>query len=183
MTEAELVLRAQQGDAGALGTLIRQRWPWILKQAAKFTRPGLDEGELVAVAAVATWTATMRYDWTRGPFPPFLALTVRRKLVQYVVRESRRNVLHRAVSLDSGGHEGEPLHEDHGDGQDGLGPERAAEVQALLEAIDPRAAGIVFRRYLRGWTIGEVAQVLGVSRERVRQIEVKAMAELRTWAR
>jgi RNA polymerase primary sigma factor len=60
---------------------------------------------------------------------------------------------------------------------------RASELAAALETLEPRMRHIVERRYgLDGGaptTLEELSVELGVTRERVRQIEHKALRELR----
>jgi RNA polymerase primary sigma factor len=63
---------------------------------------------------------------------------------------------------------------------------RATELSAAVEALDPRLQQVVVRRFgLDGnppQTLEELGTDLGVTRERVRQIEAKALRELRLLA-
>lgn len=58
-----------------------------------------------------------------------------------------------------------------------------ANVEGVLAALDDREAEVIRLRYgLRdgqGMTLDEVGELFGVTRERVRQIEAKALAQLR----
>ncbi len=50
-----------------------------------------------------------------------------------------------------------------------------------MEELDPRERAIIQRRFLnrRASTLKELGQSLGISRERVRQLEARAMAKMR----
>ncbi len=60
-------------------------------------------------------------------------------------------------------------------------------IESMLDSLEAREAGVVRRRFGlldgRRWSLDEVGVVYGVTRERIRQIEVKAMSKLRHPAR
>jgi RNA polymerase sigma factor RpoD-like protein len=64
-----------------------------------------------------------------------------------------------------------------------LGSERRARTLALLETLKPREARVLRLRYGLGdgydWTLEEVGQEFRVTRERIRQIEAKALKRMR----
>jgi RNA polymerase primary sigma factor len=63
---------------------------------------------------------------------------------------------------------------------------RSAELQAAIDRLNPRMKHVVMRRFgLDGrppQTLEEVGGDLGITRERVRQLETRALRELRTFA-
>jgi RNA polymerase primary sigma factor len=69
------------------------------------------------------------------------------------------------------------------DGQIGL-KEMTREVARALGALSPREAAVIRLRFGIGqgeaMTLEEVGQILGVTRERIRQIEEKALVKLRS---
>jgi RNA polymerase primary sigma factor len=64
-----------------------------------------------------------------------------------------------------------------------LGSERRARTLALLDTLKPREARVLRLRYGLGdgydWTLEEVGQEFRVTRERIRQIEAKALKRMR----
>jgi RNA polymerase primary sigma factor len=57
------------------------------------------------------------------------------------------------------------------------------QLQGALDSLEDREAGVVRLRFGltdgRPWTLDEIGQVYGVTRERIRQIESKTMSKLR----
>jgi RNA polymerase primary sigma factor len=96
------------------------------------------------------------------------------------------------LSLDTPvGSEGETTLSDLIDASDpDLAPEREVEFElmklqlhAVLELLTEREAGVISRRYGLAdgeeWTLDQIGKIYGVTRERIRQIEGKAMSKLR----
>lgn len=100
-----------------------------------------------------------------------------------------RSVADDAVSLDallaSGAVSTDDFVADLGDGADAAvaGPEEIATLLALIARMNPRERDILLRRFgfVTGvpQTLEEVGKEYGVTRERIRQIEKKAIAKLR----
>ena len=61
------------------------------------------------------------------------------------------------------------------------------QLASVLSTLTEREAGVVRLRYGftdgRAWTLDEIGQIYGVTRERIRQIESKTMSKLRHPAR
>jgi RNA polymerase primary sigma factor len=97
------------------------------------------------------------------------------------------------VSLETPVGDGESMvadliEDERADSPDGVSAERArsAELAAAVERLNPRMRHVVTRRFgLDGkpsQTLEEVGADLGITRERVRQLETRALRELRTVA-
>lgn len=56
----------------------------------------------------------------------------------------------------------------------------ARHTWALLESLPPSRARVLTLRYLHGMTLREIGELLGVTRERVREIESHALRILRS---
>lgn len=72
----------------------------------------------------------------------------------------------------------------------GLGPERMVQnaltserIDAALDTLDARERGAVKARFFDGATLEEIGQEYGISRERVRQLVLRALRKLRHPAR
>ena len=62
--------------------------------------------------------------------------------------------------------------------------ERTHQLDRILETLTPREQTVIRRRFGIGqdqpWTLEQVGQSLSVTRERIRQIEAKALKKLKT---
>jgi RNA polymerase primary sigma factor len=97
-----------------------------------------------------------------------------------------------AVSLETPVGEGESsvgdlIEDEHSDAPDDtiVDLARTRELMQALQRLEPRMKRVLVRRFgigVRAATLEEVARELGVSRERVRQLESRALKELRTVA-
>lgn len=99
-----------------------------------------------------------------------------------ILRESRVREVQAATDYEYGG-ECDTLGETAGYEPD---PAEVSEMQLWREGLDQlakclpqRERQVICCRYKHGWTLQEVASRLGVSRERVRQMETAALGKLR----
>ena len=85
------VLAARQ-DERKMEELLRQNRRFILGCASKTVRRFVTESDDEwSVALIAFHEAVRTYDESRGPFRPFAALVIRRRLLDHVEREKRRS--------------------------------------------------------------------------------------------
>lgn len=66
----------------------------------------------------------------------------------------------------------------------GFDPAYAAELRELLREVlrfvSPKERYVMVERYIKSRTLGDIGMELGISRERVRQVESKAIEKMRT---
>jgi RNA polymerase primary sigma factor len=148
-------------------------------------RPGYDLSERVSDGNLALLLAVDRFDCARGNrFCTYATWAILNELARY----DRRSKRHR--------NRRSPLHEDSlgvadtaGDeyGRDEEQDRRRATVACLLDRLDQRERRILASRHGLGGgpeqTLSQIGRDLGISKERVRQIESRAQAKLRKFAR
>jgi RNA polymerase primary sigma factor len=148
-------------------------------------RPGYDLAERVSDGNLALLLAVDRFDCARGTrFCTYASWAILNELA----RHDRRSKRHRNRRF--------PLHEDSLGVVDPAGDEygrgeeqdrRRATVARLLDRLDPRERRILASRHGLGGgpeqSLSQIGRDLGISKERVRQIESRAQAKLRKYAR
>jgi len=167
---------------------IRQSISRALADQGRTIRLPVHVGEQVrkVLAVRRRLTQKLNRDPSNGEIAAELAITPER------VAELLELVAH-PVSLETPVGDGESLYADLIEDEKADSPDlvavegyRATELAEALETLDPRMRYIVERRYgLDGaapMTLEELSGELGVTRERVRQLEHKALRELRRGA-
>ena len=153
--------------------------------AKKRLRPGDRLPERVSHGNFALLLAVDHFDFARGNrFSTYATWAIINELARNDRRE-RRRVRTVALYLDAlavpDDSEGERYE------QDDLQSERRARVERLLRRLDRRERRIIVNRLGIGGateeTLREIGVGLGISKERVRQLEQRAYAKLRVWAR
>jgi RNA polymerase sigma factor (sigma-70 family) len=135
------------------------------------------EGQATLIYAIS------KFNPDRGfRFSTYATHSIRRGLARYVHQQYRRG----EVSLDG---EGLPVVES---GRWTFSYERRVErtmqqLETLLRDLAPRERYVIRARF--GWgrefeprTLQQIADEFGVSRERIRQLELRALRKLRSWA-
>ena len=158
------------GCASGANLLAMARW-----------RPRVFTGETVLFTAAATdFGCDLATLW--APWLP--ELQVRR------VPGSHLELVQEHVSLETPVGDGESVMSDLIEDANASAPEvetsdklRSIEVWRALKSLQPRQQQVLIERYgLNGEkpkTLEEVGRILGITRERVRQLETKALADLR----
>jgi RNA polymerase primary sigma factor len=156
---------------------------------------GLDLLDLIQEGNVGLMAAVDRYDWRRDvKFATFASWWIRRDICRALSTKSRliRLPLHVAQSAELRRAEPAPvslsepvadeLLSDGGEGDPARAVGDGPDAMAVLVRIGVRARRILELRYglngRRPQTLSQVAGELGVSRERVRQLERKTLLEL-----
>jgi RNA polymerase sigma factor (sigma-70 family) len=175
---------------------------YVSWMARDFLYTGVSREDLEAEGRLGLFEAALRFDPSHGAqFLTYASFWSRRRMQGFVARHARvvrrpgakavggRD--HDDVSLDQPISSGSPLRwedvlVDRGSPRalDTLvGAEDAALIVAATHELPPQWQAIIVRRFGLdggpGMTLAAVGESLGLSRERVRQIESKAMARLR----
>jgi RNA polymerase sigma factor (sigma-70 family) len=170
--------------------------------AREFLYTGVAREDLIAEGRLGLFEAALRYDPSHGAqFLTYASFWARRRMQTFVARHAR--VVRRPVSRAGTARERDEVSLDDPVGSsqtlawrdvlvdrespralDALvGAEDAALITSAALALPPQWREIVVRRFgLDGgpaMTLAAVGETLGLSRERVRQIEAKAMRSLR----
>lgn len=202
--EAELVKLAQAGDAEAMELLCRSQLPWVVKLTLKYRGipGGPTDEDLIQLGNVGLLETIRRFDPTRGARLCTAVPWGVRQVIERVIQLDSTIVHMPATTL--GDRQARDAHQrrfsdsldfqPNGDGQGSLGAmtavqtvdpgeesHRESELQQLRDAISAlpdRLRTIMWCR-LDGLTLDNIGEILGVTRERVRQLENKAMRLLR----
>ncbi len=156
------------------------------KVASSFTRRaqavGLDMDDLRQEAVVALMRAAAVFDPARGFAFSTLAYKVIRQHLLGVLKKRRNRPL-AGLPRDCNGQE-LAFKDEHGEAPDAPaeGDDEKALVQRLMLMLHPEDRRAIELHYLGSKTLSEVAQATGVSKERVRQRLVRALARMRTVA-
>jgi RNA polymerase primary sigma factor len=200
--EQTRVTRARNGDREAINLLMSSHLAYIVHIAKKFRGRGVPFEDLIAEGCVGLLKAIRGYRGESGNrFMTYASFWVRKEILSAVAEQpheirvpdyARRHgqVATRPFRLDLPRDAEDDLrladrlpHPDPLPAEAIFESEQILEVRRQVLALAPRERIVIVCRYgLDGQppqTLVEVARRLGVSKERVRQIEVKALENLR----
>ncbi len=153
----------------------------VISIARKFATSTTDFEELVSEAGLILLKAIDKFDYSRGfRFSTYATHSVQRHIFRWCRTKQRRKNLEQPASVEMiqtlPCNESDQLH---------LNEEQGAEIIAQIEkCLDKRESFIIRERFGIGTdngsrTFRDIAAELGLSKERVRQIQVKALDKLR----
>lgn len=200
-----VALRADPPDPAAVQAarlaLVRQWDALAWKQAGKWHRTGDGRGSLDdfhAAAVLGLWEAALKFEPERGYVFPTYASWYVLKYLKEAAHQEAAGGLHvpmahgvqrlpimafGEISAEFGADGAVPFDQtvpDRARGEDELPPEPVGVWRAVSDLLPRRRLWlVVWYRYRCGMTLDQVGAELGVSKERVRQLEVKAVARLR----
>lgn len=192
----------KSGQEGAREQLVRSNMRLVVKIANDYKRYGMSLEDVVSNGVIGLLKAIEMFDPEKGAFPQYASAWINKYIRMaldsyrgiHTKRYDRMTLEERSVSVV------ESLNEKIGDGDtefadslvsDEVSPseavEKASSIDAVRDAIDnaldSREQFVVRARYgLDGngvLTLREIAEKLGMTHERVRQIEVSALTKLR----
>ena len=192
----------KSGERQAFDMLVKSNMRLVVKIAHDYKRFGMDLEDAVSSGTIGLLKAIDKFDPEKGAFPQYASAwinkAIRMALDSYRGIHTKR--YDRMSSEERSSCIVESLNEKLGDGEtefadslasDEVSPseavEKASSIEAVRDAIDnaldSREQFIIRSRYgLDGsgvLTLREIADKLGMTHERVRQIEVSALAKLR----
>ena len=192
----------KSGQEGAREQLVRSNMRLVMKIANDYRRFGMSLEDVVSNGVIGLLKAIDNFDPEKGGFSACASIYINKYIKMgfdqcraiHSKRYDRMTSEERSVSV------AESLNEKIGDGEtefaeslasDEVSPseavEKASSIKAMYDAIDnaldSREKFVVRSRYgLDGngvLTLREIAEKLGMTHERVRQIEVSALTKLR----
>ena len=201
LEEAALAVRMRAGDKEARDLLIHSVLPWAVKLAARY-RGTFPLDDAVGVACATTCRVVDGLDEKKGRLTTYLFKPLWRDLSRAAQSDCGVKIPHgpsrfrseiararAAISLHSSGPPPNSLIMMTADSAlidpAPTPPEAAAlaeDAERLLQALrelDARHQVVLLGRYWGQLTLKKLATVLGVSRERVRQLERKALLSLK----
>lgn len=168
--EAALYRKMRRGDLAARDALLASVLPWILNRVQKLAPAHEDFDDNVSLAILHMLSVLPKFRPARGRLTTFVATCLYRFF-------SKRRETSRRVMYFLGDDLPDVADEEAVDGERGW-RQRQEVVQAEVANLPEREREIVSRR-LRGDTLQAIGTVIGVSKERVRQIETTAHQRLR----
>ena len=160
--ETQLAERQQKGDLNAAKQLILSHLRVVVSIARGYDGYGLNQADLIQEGNIGLMKAVKRYEPSRGA-----------RLFSFAVHWIKADIDWLAD------HDAEPSRQLSKQAHYALQTEG---LQNALAQLDDRSRRIVESRWLQddgGLTLHELAAEYGVSAERIRQIEAKAMQKLR----
>ena len=172
-------------EAGAIrNRIIRSYLRLVISIVRKYTGHSQDFFDLVSEGNISLIQASERFDFGRGNrFSTYATWAIINDFARRIPRDRSRRV--RFATGREGLLQALTDHRDRGRA-DAMDQEQCREViRKLLGYLDDREQAILVRRFgLAGdkQTLVEVGRELGISKERVRQLESRALDKLRTLA-
>jgi RNA polymerase sigma factor (sigma-70 family) len=178
----------ERSDAERLA-LLKQYLPLVRHVASQYY-PKLarfyDYDDIVAVGQMAVWAATATYREDGGASfksYAYVSLVHRFELLRRTGRSQKRRGF--VISMDEENEMGEPRHQYAGTDRSQDECLETIEGKALLTEVlgrlSPRERHVIEQRFVEERTFESIALDWEISRERIRQIEKRAVGKLRRW--
>ena len=159
----------------------------VVSIAKRYVGPATDFFELVSDGNVSLIRAAEKFDVSRGNrFSTYATWAIMKNFARSIptaIRQRSRFFTNQAEAFGAAEDDGADQHQ-----QEAAQEQRESHVQAILRQLDERERQIVTYRFglTRGrepLTLQQVGAALGVTKERVRQLQCRALGKLRTAAK
>jgi RNA polymerase sigma factor (sigma-70 family) len=150
---------------------------------------GIDPEELDSICMMALVKASRGFDPDRGfKFITYAVMLMKHAIqTHYKLSNCDKRIIHRIAKRIPTNTDGEVYQiEDNrsGDGEKDLeDAEQHSQIMDLVDRLDERSKLVIRRRFFDKKTLDEISSELGITKELVRQIELKAMAKLKKLAK
>ncbi|MBI3584004.1 MAG: sigma-70 family RNA polymerase sigma factor [Nitrospinae bacterium] len=174
--ESIIVRRVKKGDNEATEKLINSNLRFVLSVASKYRTQGLPLMDIISEGCLGLIRATKTFEPDRNlRFLTYANYWIRQRIMNALI-DYKKNELN---SLD------EPLYESRGETHKDLLTskeirlEDGISITSLLNQLTERERRIIELRFYQDMTYEETGLSIGLTKERVRQIELKALRKLR----
>lgn len=198
------MLTKEEEANASIETLVLSHGRLVLQFARKYAKYGVDQDDLIQEGNIGLLIAAEKFDRGAGVrFSTYAQFWIRSRMRYYIVSTSRAvrvpvsakkmksffsSQIPCDISMNSplgdGFEFGDTIPSSHPRPdeivEEVIDGERASDaVRLAIESLKPRYADVVNSRFMGEETLEDVGRRLGVSRERVRQIETLALNEIR----
>ena len=163
--------------------IVRANLRLVVSIAKRRVSPGDGFFDLVSDGNMSLIRAVEKFDYARGnKFSTYASWAIMKNYARTIPDEHKRRDRFRAADSEMLQAAADRRADEYQ--QRMAASDRLAQVGKFLDRLDPREQTIIIRRYgldheHEPQTLKEVGSALGVTKERVRQIEAKAMEKLR----
>jgi RNA polymerase primary sigma factor len=177
--EMSVARRALVGDEASRNHLVESNLRFVIKVVFQYWSPGLPLMDMISEGCLGIIKAARTFDPDKG----FRFLTYAgNSIVQGVIKaiENHKRYGHDSIDEIIYGDESELPRVNVLESEDPKSDETVF-ARDLLDRLDDRERMVITLRFWDGLTLDEISLRINLGRERIRQIEVKALRKLR-WA-